>query len=237
MNKRSAIIIIYWVLVSMVISTLLKPSFTDFWISWFIALLITPGSIILLYGYRFIKSNKGLRFILRFFLLLLIPVLWSYLTIIFAFWYIVQIHQVYIPMILVNPLLLGIVLGFFAIIYYFLDQKFKIESSGEVKTISIFSDRKRTNIIVDDVTFIESCSDHTIVHLKDKTSYRNTVSISSWNESLPAFLRVHRSFLVNPKYCAKKGADIIIGKDIKLPISRTYRNRINEFYAKETKRD
>ena len=89
--------------------------------------------------------------------------------------------------------------------------------------VSIRVDRKSVNLILSEILFIESMSDYVQVYTKDK-KFTTKEKISSFHDRLPsAFIRIHRSYLVNKVNVDSFNKEFVFLAEHKLPIGRKYR--------------
>ena len=119
------------------------------------------------------------------------------------------------------------IIGFFIL---FESVLFKEAKGINKETISIFSDRRKTIIKIDSLAYIESRGNFTIAVLLDGSNYKNNIRISEWEQKLGGFIRIHRSFLVNPEYATLKGNDVVVNSEIALPVSRSYKDKVANFF-------
>jgi len=73
--------------------------------------------------------------------------------------------------------------------------------SGRNNEISVTIDRKRCGLRMSDIRYIEACNKKCLIHLREETLATNT-TIDALSKMLttPAFLRCHRSYIVNLDY-------------------------------------
>lgn len=227
MFKNQLIKIIYWVLASLLIAFLIQNSIPLFWHAWLIALFLLPLAFVVKMGIEKIKHFKGIKKWLRSFLLAVISLYWGYIAIAIAYWYFLELKSDTLEGILINPIFIWIIIGFFVLLEYVL---FKKTSEERAKSVSIYSERKKTVLEIHKIAYIESRDNYTMAILKDGSQYKNAIKISEWEFKLNDFLRIHRSFLVNPEWSIIKGNDIIVNGEIVLPISRSYKKKIEAYY-------
>ena len=71
------------------------------------------------------------------------------------------------------------------------------------------------------------------LYLRDGQSYRNKTGITQWENLLgEGFLRIHRSYLVNRALAEPDTPDTVRIGEISLPVSRKYRDRVQDSLAK-----
>lgn len=118
--------------------------------------------------------------------------------------------------------------------YEFINKKATARDTNTEKPQHLFirSDRKMVKVLLDDIQYIESFSDYLKIHTsKDLIVTRET--LSKLEEALPSneFLRIHRSYIINTKHISSYTKEIVIIDDSELPISRSYRNEVNEILS------
>jgi DNA-binding LytR/AlgR family response regulator len=110
-------------------------------------------------------------------------------------------------------------------------------TSNETKKQSIFvkSDYKLVHIDLDKITYIEGLKDYVKFYVEDETyPILSLLSMKSLESVLPAdrFIRVHRSFIVQPrKIKVIERNRIVFGKEY-IPISESYKDAFQEFLNK-----
>ena len=191
--------------------------------------MLLPSVVVLQYGLESsskeaLKLKKGISlFFWAVFCLYL-----SYLAIIGAYWYFLELRAETLDLIMVNPVFIWICLGFFVV----LEQRlFKKEINEEQESVTIFSNRKKTILKVSQIIFVESRGDFTLVHMDNGDIFRNNVKISQWQNRLDGFLRIHRSFLINPVKATIHGSLIRTSSNTDLPISRGYKKTVVDYFA------
>ena len=114
---------------------------------------------------------------------------------------------------------------------YFIGRMIEQRLPEAEETITFTSDRQPVTLQRQEILYVESCDTETWVHASDGRSYRNKRPISVWANLLGKdFLRIHRSFLVRISACqGREGENIILG-DLHLPISRKYKNEVQEVF-------
>jgi LytTr DNA-binding domain len=227
MTKHQFFKIIYWIMVSVMIAILLQNSIPYFWNAWLIALFFLPAALIVKFGIDKTRSLNGFKKLVRYFFIAVISLYWGYVAVTVAYWYFLELKADSLEKILINPLFIWVIIGFFVLLEYII---FKGPNKGENKTITIYSDRKRTTIKINNLAYIESRADFTLAILIDGSEYKNTIRISEWEQKLNGFLRVHRSFLVNPDFSTINGNVVIVNAQWHLPISRSYKQKVMDYF-------
>ena len=212
-------------------AVLLSGSFPSFGEAWMTALFLLPALILLQLGLqRSRKVESPLKRSVWIFFWAVLALDASYLALLFSYWYFLELHPEQFQMILVNPVFIWITLGFFAGLESFL---FKEKTGEEPRTISIYSNRKKTVLEIDQIAYVESRGDFTLVFLKDGSEYKNMVKISNWQQHLDHFLRIHRSFLVNPEISVLHGSSVVVHSKWELPVSRGYKKQVQAFFSQK----
>ena len=190
--------------------------------------MLLPSVVIMKYGLERSKKKKHRvkRGILLFFYGMLCLYI-SYMSILGAYWYFLELDAEAFNFMIVNPIFIWVSIGFFIFLEKWI---FSGKQKEEPATVTIFSERRKTMLQVDQITFVESRGDFTVAHLDSGESFKNSVKISQWERRLPAFLRIHRSFLVNPQRATLHGSKVRVGSDEDLPVSRGYKTRVEAFF-------
>lgn len=220
--------ILYWFCFTLMIAFLFKSSFHKFWQAWITASMLLPSVVVVKYGLeQGSKQKRALSRAVLYFFYGIFCLYLSYMAILAAYWYFLELDSQAFNFMIVNPVFIWISIGFFV----FLEQLvFKTPVEEESKTVTIFSERKKTVLQIDQITYVESRGDFTVAHLNTGESFKNSVKISQWEQRLPEFLRIHRSFLVNPQKAALHGSKVRVGIDDDLPVSRGYKTRVEAFF-------
>lgn len=219
--------IFYWLIASVLIAFLLQNSIPYFWDAWLIALFFLPAAFIVKYGVEKTKLLKGLKKWLRYLLIAVTSLYWGYIAVTVAYWFFLELKADALEKILINPIFIWMMIGFFVLFETILFKKVKTVNN---ETISIYSDRKKTVFQINNIAYIESRGDFTMVVLKDGSQFKNTIKISEWEDKLKNFLRIHRSFLVNPDIATLSGSEIVIDENNALPISRSYKKKVEDYF-------
>lgn len=125
---------------------------------------------------------------------------------------------------LINPAFLGLILTALAIGDYFwalwIDKRFRAKDP----TITFFSERKSVTLRLADIAYIESNDTEVRIVTVSTESYRNKTGIGQWENLLgDEFLRIHRSYLVNTAHATLIAPDTVTVADVRLPVSRKYK--------------
>ncbi len=228
MQRAHLFKIFYWFGFTLLVAFMFKSSFHRFWQAWITASLLLPSVIVLKYGLeQGMKEEHPVRKGVLLFFYGILCLYLSYMAILAAYWYFLELDADAFNFMLVNPVFIWISIGFFI----FLERMiFKAREVEEPATVTIFSERRKTILQIDQITFVESRGDFTIAHLTTGESFKNSVKISQWEKRLPAFLRIHRAFLVNPQRATLHGSVVRVGTDEDLPVSRGYKSKVEAFF-------
>ena len=219
---------LYWLCFSLLIAFMFRSSFHRFWQAWITASMLLPSVVIMKYGLE--RSNKEKHRVKRGILLFFYGMLClyiSYMSILGAYWYFLELDAEAFNFMIVNPIFIWISIGFFIFLEKWI---FSGKQTEEPATVTIFSERRKTMLQVDQITFVESRGDFTVAHQDSGESFKNRVKISQWERRLPAFLRINRSILVNPQKATLHGSTIRVGNDEDLPVSRSYKTKVDTFF-------
>ena len=166
---------------------------------------------------------------MRFFFLAVISLYWGYIAITIAYWYFLELKGGSLDKIVINPIFIWLIIGFFVLLDYVLFKSFK---QTEDTVVTIYSNRKKTIIQIKNIAYIESKGDFTLVWLQDGSQLKNAIKISEWQHRLTHFRRIHRSFLINTDFATMQGNEVLINAQWKLPISRSYKKEVLAYFDK-----
>ena len=229
MRKVHFFKLVYYLGFTLLMAFMMLGSFPGFWEAWLTAIFLLPALIVLQFG---LQKAMGVQNLLKrsiwIFFWAMLALYASYMALLFSYWYFLELHPESFEMILVNPMFIWITLGFFAGLERFL---FKEEQKEGPRTLSIYSNRKKTVLEIDQIAYVESRGDFTLAMLKDGQEFRNKVKISYWEQHLGHFVRIHRSFLVNPELSVLHGGSVVVHKKWELPVSRGYKKAVTAYFA------
>lgn len=103
------------------------------------------------------------------------------------------------------------------------------ENSSQVNRIFLRGDKKYTQLIIDEILYVEAAGNYTKVISTEET-ITTREKISSLIEMLPSdeFLQVHKSFAVATKHIKSvEGNRITVGDHV-IPIGKLYKMNVNE---------
>ena len=218
----------YWFLFTILMAALMASSFPSFFEAWITALFFLPSVVALQYGWeKSTEADPGPRRVIRVIFWALLTLYLSYMALLGSYWYFLELQPDQFDLTWVNPVFIWTTLGFFVGLEWML---FKKDAPKEPETITIFSNRKKTVLEIGQIAYVESLGDFTIVLLKDGSDYRNNVKISQWEEHLKGFLRIQRSYLVNPEVSVLHGSRVSVAGKWDLPVSRGYKKKVRDFF-------
>ena len=132
-----------------------------------------------------------------------------------------------LPALLTNPVFIAIILTALAAGCWFFESWLDRKRPGRSTPVSFTSERKRVSLHPDEILYVESNDDVTLVVCTDGRRFRNHTPISQWEALLgPGFLRIHRSYLVNKSAVTRVDVDLLYLGDLQLPISRKYKDAV-----------
>jgi two-component system, LytTR family, response regulator len=101
------------------------------------------------------------------------------------------------------------------------------ESRLQHDTWQVRADRQTHRVPISEIVYVESVRDYVKIHRESVTLISKMKMLDAESDLADAgFLRVHRSFLVNPRHISSWSTEsIVIGKDV-IPIGRSYRSDI-----------
>lgn len=105
----------------------------------------------------------------------------------------------------------------------------RLSRNEKEEYIEVRSSGKTHRITCDKIQYIESYGDYAHLHLVDQKIVTR-ITLKKLEELLSNFVRVHRSFIVNPNYCHAFNLDEIIIENKEIPVGRTYRENVIEVF-------
>jgi len=107
----------------------------------------------------------------------------------------------------------------------------------EAESIFIKTERRLVQINLNQILYIEGLKDYVKIYIEEQASpVLSLMSMKAMEELLPAskFVRVHRSFIVQPeKIKVIERSRIVFGKAY-IPISDNYKDKFNEFLSRRS---
>jgi hypothetical protein len=224
---------LYWMVASLLLSAVYKSFVASYSQSWMLATMLMPGALFARGIAPLIWQQYAKR--IHYWVYLFIGTMWlEYIGAIAAYWLLFELDPDSFPEVLINPAFA--LLWISALILAELSLSSRLWPSLPPKKsetiLTFISNRKEVRITENQCLFIESRDRFTLVHTTDGQSYETQQKISQWDEQLHSWVRVHRSFLVNPahirSYNSKEVEIAWEGQTRTVPVSRTYKNRLDE---------
>lgn len=231
MSKSIRVEILFWLGTAFLMALIVRDAFSNSQGSWLAGCLLLLPTLVLQKGIAWALKFSGLKCYNRLFLIVVSSLYLAYLAITFVYWYFLGFNPNYFEKSIINPVLLWVIMGFFSGLYFFL---FRNKKSEQIRseTINFYSNRKLISVDQKEILFVESLGEYTAIHLVNGQTLKNGVKISEWTNRLPHFLRVHRSFLINPEFAIYKGQEIEINGNQLIPISRTYKEQTKSYFLR-----
>ena len=110
----------------------------------------------------------------------------------------------------------------------------QLQQDEKEEYIEVKSDGKTHRIASNHIHYIESYGDYAYIHLAEQTIITR-MTLKKLDELLSDFVRVHRSYIVNPDYCKAYNLDEIIVGEKEIPIGRTYKDDVSESFNQKQK--
>lgn len=203
----------------------------SYYAAFLLVVLLLPGVVFMVFGLERWRNDRGSWRWPHLVYLLLFSLLIEWFGVLIAYWFIFEVQFEQLPKVLVNPVFLWIFMLFFSFLH---DRLFGMRGktlivSEEPQWFEITSDRKKVQIDLNKLLFIESRNEQCFLHLEDE-ELPTRERISQLAERLPEeFLRIHRSYIINPVKAQgiQKTEVQIAGRD--LPVSRSYKPAVEEF--------
>lgn len=99
------------------------------------------------------------------------------------------------------------------------------DSSHNTKQITVRSEGKNVILKLNSIYFAESFGDLIKIHTAANT-ITTRKSLSALGSQLPDFIRIHRSFLINPANITSYTHESLTIKERELPVGRTYKDEV-----------
>jgi DNA-binding LytR/AlgR family response regulator len=220
--------IIYWTVVVLLLSGVLRSATKDFISSLLLSVTLLPGVIITKFFWEDISFKNRAEGILHTIYLAVIALLVEYLAILFADQYLYTLGIVNDADIVFNPFFIWLLLIAFLSVEKLLEIKLNTKwSDHQEKFITFISERRKISLEINSIIYIESRDYEVWIRTTEAVSYRTRMNISHWEEVLDSrFVRIHRSFLVNRMYINKSDSCRVWIGDKPLEISRKYKEKV-----------
>ena len=231
--KRIIIIVTYW-LAAIVLTALLLTSLDyDLWQGILMSLSFLPAAMALSFFLPKVeRDSQGKRRILDTIYIILGVMLMTFFLIYLWQWLFISFDGLEgwkvwsIPAMLGNPVFVAAILAILAYGNYLLTQWLEKKYPTD-RPVTFTSDYKKVSLKKDDILYIESRDSEVWIITRDGEQYRNRTGIGQWENLLgPAFLRVHRSFLVNAADASLTSPDLVSIGSQSIPVSRKYKDSV-----------
>ena len=228
---KRLLIISYWVLSILLVSVIVTSLGYGFVDALLIGTMFLPGALAARYFFPkvdFRNKRSGIRDTIFIVLGILVG---EMLLFGLAHYYLMFIRANFaadeVPQMLTNPVFIALVLTLLATGGYFFESWLDRKHPTPPAPITFTSERKPVTLPVEEILYVESNDDVTIVYATEGRSFRNITPISRWEAILkPRFLRIHRSYLVNKAAVSGVDVDLLNIGETQLPISRKYREEV-----------
>lgn len=237
--------ILYWVIVFLILNLVFATKWNSFTESFYFTSFLFPIAIGTAYFFsnvllpKYLMPKRYALFSLYGFYTLIVSVCLSQVVILGAYTLLANLNwQILDPLVkdvFFLVFLIYLIVAIFAFIQIYqanLSNKAEIATLSEQvnaviqETIQVRSNRQTINIRIDEIDYIESLSDYVKIW-KGEEPVITREKISHLEEKLPGnFVRCHRSFIVNRNKVDTILYDQLQIKDLSIPISRKYKDRI-----------
>lgn len=106
----------------------------------------------------------------------------------------------------------------------------------EIVKLAIHQRNEKILIEIMDVVFCKASGNYTEIYLVDNQKLVVSKTLKLLEEKLASydFLRTHQSFLINTAFIASIGKRVTLRNDATTPISRGYREKVNQYLSENT---
>ena len=232
---KRLLVISYWVLSVLLVSMIVTSLGYGFLEALLLGTVFLPGALAARYFFPkvdFKDRRSGIRDTVFIVLGILIAEMLLFVIVEYYIDYLRQNQPVPPPQILTNPVFITLILTLLATGSYFFETWLDRKRPTPPAPIKFTSERKPVTLSIEEILYVESNDDVTIVYATDGRCYRNITPISRWEAILnPHFLRIHRSYLVNKTAVTGVDVDLLYIGETQLPISRKYRDEVLGLYS------
>ena len=232
---KRLLVISYWVLSVLLVSMIVTSLGYGFLEALLLGTMFLPGALAARYFFPkvdFKDRRSGIRDTVFIVLGILIAEMLLFVIVEYYIDYLRQNQPVPPPQILTNPVFITLILTLLATGSYFFETWLDRKRPTPPAPIKFTSERKPVTLSIEEILYVESNDDVTIVYATEGRSYRNITPISRWEAILnPHFLRIHRSYLVNKTAVTGVDVDLLYIGETQLPISRKYRDEVLGLYS------
>ena len=232
---KRLLVISYWVLSVLLVSMIVTSLGYGFLEALLLGTVFLPGALAARYFFPkvdFKDRRSGIRDTVFIVLGILIAEMLLFVIVEYYIDYLRQNQPVPPPQILTNPVFITLILTLLATGSYFFGTWLDRKRPTPPAPIKFTSERKPVTLSIEEILYVESNDDVTIVYATEGRCYRNITPISRWEAILnPHFLRIHRSYLVNKTAVTGVDVDLLYIGETQLPISRKYRDEVLGLYS------
>ena len=241
---KATLHVIFWIAVLLLLTFIYRPYYHTASESFYFVSMLLPVIIGTCYFFnfylvpKFLLTKKYAKFILYSVYMLILSLYLEMLVIMLSF--IILAHFSYQNMSPVSSdiFILAITLYFIVLLFSFIlliQQSFAKEKTIETleeekkreleKSLTVRSKRQMRTLLFDEILFIESLGDYVKINLTNNETVVTKEKISHLEARLPqAFVRIHRSFIVNKHKVSAFNREMLTIGNQSLPISRKYKN-------------
>ena len=138
-----------------------------------------------------------------------------------------------IPSPIINPIFTVTILVATSLPQFAIEQWFNKRQVQFPQEIEFISDRRKVKVMMSEIAYVESNDSEVWLHLNNGLTHRTKTTISQWSSMLDNgnFIRIHRSYLVNQQAISAHDASFVTILDQRLPISRKYKDSVQQYLA------
>lgn len=221
--------IIYWAVVFIFLNVFFGASWGVYLDSFYFTTMLLPVAMATSYFFnlflvpRYLGKGKKLRFALYTVYTIIVSLFLSLAIAMFAFIVLSDLKWNEVNPVIGDVFQMGMVIYFITILFSFirlynshLKQSVEIttlteeQERSQIQTLTVRSNRKAVNILIQNIIYIESLSDYVKIHTSNDTVVTKE-KISALEKTLPdQFIRIHRSFLIDKYKVESFGHDHVL---------------------------
>ena len=240
---KRTLVISYWVLSILLVAVILSSLGYRFMEAVFISTMFLPGALAAKFFFPkvdFRNRKAGVKDTIFIVLGILVAEVFLFLVTHFDILRDREnvVDWIGLPDILTNPVFIALILTVLAAGSYFFERWLDRIRPTAPAPITFTSDRKPVTLPLGEILYVESNDATTTVVATDDRRFKNITPISQWEAILsPHFLRIHRSYLVNKAAITRVDGDLLYVNDIELPISRKYKDAVENEIPGQARND
>ena len=233
---KRLLLISYWVVSILLVAIVLSSLGYSFPEALLIGTMFLPGALAAKFFFPKVNFKKRRTAIRESFFIVLGILAGEILLFLLTHYYITALRKnhhfsIYdlpdLPALLTNPVFIAIILTALAAGCWFFESWLERKRPGRSGPVSFTSERKRVSLRPEEILYVESNDDATLVVTTDGRRFKNYTPISQWEALLgTGFLRIHRSYLVNKAAVTRVDVDLLYLGELQLPISRKYKDAV-----------